>query len=80
MKRDLKMIMGYIVGGLLVLGLLPTIIYVITSLLDKVYKVEIINNLIIRWIIIIILLVIGFIYAIWSIVIQNTIGKAGQSR
>jgi protein-S-isoprenylcysteine O-methyltransferase Ste14 len=79
MKRDLKMIMGYIVGGLLVLGLLPTFIYVITSLLDNVYKVQIINNLIIRWIIIIVLLAIGFIYAIWSIVIQNTIGKGGPA-
>lgn len=77
MKRDIKMIIGYIVGGLLVIGFVPTIIYTITSLLDKVYKLEIINNLIIRWTVITVLLVIGLIYGIWSIIIQNTIGKGG---
>ncbi len=77
MKRDIKMIIGYIVGGLLVLVFLPTIIYAITSLLDNVIKLQIINNLTIKWIIIIILLVIGLTYGIWSIIIQNTIGKGG---
>jgi len=71
------MISGYIVGGLLVLVLVPSIIYVITSLFDKVYRIEIIQNTIIRWIMIMLLLVIGLIYGIWSVVIQNTIGQGG---
>ena len=71
------MILGYIVGGLLVIVLVPSIIYLITSLSDKVYRLEIIQNSIIKWVIIIILLAIGFIYGIWSVVIQNTIGEGG---
>jgi protein-S-isoprenylcysteine O-methyltransferase Ste14 len=77
MNKDKKMILGYITGGLLVIGLMPSIIYIITSLLDKIYRLEIILNSVIRWVSIILLLVIGLIYGIWSIIIQNTIGKGG---
>ena len=77
MNNDNKMILGYIVGGLLVIVLVPSIIYIITSLFDNVYRLEIIQNSIIRWIIIIILLVTGLIYGIWSLIIQNTIGGGG---
>ena len=65
MNNNRRMILGYIVGGLLVIVLVPSIIYFITSLFDKVYRIEIFRNTIIKWIIIIILLVIGFIYGIW---------------
>ena len=77
MNKDKKMIVGYIVGGLLVIVLAPSIIYLLTSLLDNVYRIEIIQNTIIRWSIIIILLVIGLIYGIGSVIIQNTIGQGG---
>jgi len=77
MNEDKRMILGYIVGGLLVIVLVPSIIYIITSLFDNVYRIEIIQNTIIRWIIIVILLVIGLIYGIWSVIIQNTIGEGG---
>ena len=77
MKKEYKMIFGYIVGGLLVIVLVPSIIYIITSLFDNVYRLEIINSSVIKWIIIILLLVIGLIYGIWSVTIQNTIGKGG---
>jgi protein-S-isoprenylcysteine O-methyltransferase Ste14 len=77
MSRDKKMILGYLVGGLLVIVLVPSIFYIITSLFDSVYRIEIIQNTIIRWIIIIILLVIGLIFGIWSVIIQNTIGQGG---
>jgi len=77
MNKDKKMILGYIVGGLLVLVIVPSIIFLITSLFDNVFRLEIINNSIIKWIIIIILLVIGLIYGIWSVIIQNTIGEGG---
>ena len=56
---------------------MPSTIYIITSLFDNVYRIEIIQNTITRWIIIIILLVIGLIYGIWSVIIQNTIGQGG---
>ena len=77
MNEDKRMILGYIVGGLLVIVLVPSIIYIITSLFDNVYRIEIIQNTIIRWVIIIILLVIGLIYGIWSVIIQDTIGQGG---
>ncbi len=77
MNKDKQMILGYIVGGLLVIVLVPSIIYIITSLFDNVYRLEITQNAIIRWVIIIILLVIGLIYGIWSVIIQNTIGQGG---
>jgi protein-S-isoprenylcysteine O-methyltransferase Ste14 len=77
MNKDKKMIVGYITGGLMVIGLMPSIIYIITLLLDKVYRLEIFHNSLIKWIIIILLLIIGIIYGIWSIMIQNNIGKGG---
>ena len=71
------MILGYIVGGSLVIVLAPSIVYIITSLFDNVYKIEIIQNTTTRWIVVIILLVIGLIYGIWSVVVQNTVGQGG---
>ena len=76
-NKDKKMLSGYIVGGLFVIVLVPSIIYIITSLFDNVYRIEIIQNTIIRWIIIVILLVIGLIYGILSVIIQNTVGQGG---
>jgi hypothetical protein len=74
MNSDKKTILGYIVGGLLVIVLVPSTIYMISSLCDSVYRIEIIQNVTIRWIIMI-LLVIGLIYGICSVMIQNTIGQ-----
>jgi protein-S-isoprenylcysteine O-methyltransferase Ste14 len=77
MNENKRMILGYIVGGLLVIVLVPSIIYIITSLFDNMYRIDIIQNMIMRWVIIIILLVIGLIYGIWSVIIQGTIGQGG---
>lgn len=77
MNENKRMILGYIVGGLVVIVLVPSIIYIITSLFDNVYRIEIVQNTIIRWVIIIILLVMGLIYGIWSVIIQNTVGQGG---
>lgn len=77
MNKDKKMILGYVVGGLLVIVLVPSVIYILTSLFDNVYRLEIIRNPVIKWIIIVLLLAIGLIYGIWSVIIQNTIGEGG---
>lgn len=77
MNKDNKMISGYIVGGSLVLVIVPSIVYIITLLFDHVYRLELIQNSIIKWFIIIILLVTGLIYGIWSLIIQNTVGEGG---
>ena len=77
MNENKRMILGYIVGGLLVIVLVPSIIYIITSLFDNVYRIEIIQTTIIRWVIIIILLMTGLIYGIGSVIIQDTIAQGG---
>lgn len=77
MNRERKMILGYLVGGFLVMVFVPSIIYAITSLFDSVYRLEIIRNEAIRWIILLILLMVGFVYGIWSVIIQNTVGEGG---
>ena len=77
MNKEKKMALGYIVGGLLVIVLAPSVIYMITSLFDYVYRIEIVQNTTIRWVIIMLLLVIGLIYGIWSVIIQNTVGQGG---
>jgi len=77
MNKDNKMILGYVTGGLFVIGLIPSIIYLISALFDRVYRLEIFQNAVIKWTIILIFFVIGLIYGIWSILIQNTIGKGG---
>ena len=77
MNRTTMMISGYIVGGLIVIVLIPSIIYLLTSLFDKVYRLEIIANPVIRWIVIIVLLATGLTYGIWSLIVQNTIGEGG---
>jgi protein-S-isoprenylcysteine O-methyltransferase Ste14 len=77
MNRDRKMIIGYLVGGLLVVVIVPSIIYMITLLCDSVYRIEVVQNAVIRWIILMILLVIGLVYGVWSVIIQNTAGQGG---
>jgi protein-S-isoprenylcysteine O-methyltransferase Ste14 len=77
MNQNKRMILGYVVGGLLVIVLAPLFIYTITSLLDNVYRVEIIQNAIIRWVVIVILLAIGLLFGIGSVIVQNTIGQGG---
>jgi len=77
MNKDKKMILGYIAGGLLVFGLIPWVISAVTSLCDQVCRLEIIRHPVIRWIVILIFLITGIIYGIWSILVQNRIGKGG---
>jgi protein-S-isoprenylcysteine O-methyltransferase Ste14 len=76
-KTANRMILGYIIGGLLVIILFPSLIYILANFLDSLYKIEIIQNQLIRWAIIISFLLIGFIFSIWSIIIQYVIGKGG---
>ena len=77
MNENRRMILGYFVGGLLVFVLMPSIIYIVTSLFDNVYRIEIIQNSFLRLILIILLLIAGLVYGIWSIIVQNSIGKGG---
>ena len=77
MKNSNKMILGYIVGGLLVIVIVPSIICLVTTLMDSIYRIDIIQNEILKWIIALLLLVTGLLFGISSIVFQNVIGKGG---
>lgn len=71
------MILGYITGGSIVLLIVPSIIYFITAIFDRIYKLEIFRDPLFKWVIIITLLVTGLIFGIWSLIVQNTIGEGG---
>lgn len=77
MKETQKMIRGYVLGGLLVLVIVPSLIRAITALADLAYRIPITGNSSLRWIIVIFLLVAGFAFGITSIVYQNIVGKGG---
>lgn len=77
MNNDKKMILGYFVGGLLVIVLVPSIIYLITLLVDNLFRIEVIRNPTIKLIVIIILFTTGLIYGMSSLIIQNAVGKGG---
>ncbi len=79
MKTTISMILGYIVGGLLVLILFPSIIYWGTYFLDSFYKIEIVQNQSVRWTIATLLLLIGLMFSFWSILIQYAVGKGGPT-
>jgi len=71
------MVWGYMAGGFLVFGLMPSLIYLVTVLLDNIGRVEIFPNSVFRWIVVSLLFLIGLFYGIWSILIQYRLGKGG---
>lgn len=77
MKESNRMILGYIVGGLLVIIIAPSIIYLATTLIDSIFKIRIIQNNILQWIIAVLLLAPGLLFGISSIIYQNIVGKGG---
>lgn len=77
MKETQKMTLGYVLGGLLVLVIVPALIWTVTFLMDHVLSITLTGNSALRWIIVILLLVTGFAFGITSIVYQNIVGKGG---
>lgn len=77
MKPVRNMILGYVIGGLLVLVIMPLAIYFLTALADKLFRIEIIQNNDLKLIIAVILLITGFSFGLSSIIYQNIIGKGG---
>lgn len=71
------MVIGYIIGGLLVLIIVPSLIYSLTVLADSIYRISIIQSNDLRLIITVVLLVTGFSFGISSIIYQNVIGEGG---
>lgn len=77
MKDSQRMILGYIIGGLLVIIIIPSIIYLVTNLTDNIFRIEIIQNNNLKWIVAVVLLMPGLLFGISSIIYQNLIGKGG---
>lgn len=77
MKKEIQQIIGYILGGLLVWFVFPYGIYSAAKYLDTILGSELIKNEPLRMILICILFLSGISFGIWSIVVQNTVGKGG---
>ena len=71
------MTLGYIVGGLLVLIIMPSIIYFVTSLADNLFRINLFQSNFLKMIIALLLLITGFSFGMSSIIYQNVIGKGG---
>jgi protein-S-isoprenylcysteine O-methyltransferase Ste14 len=76
-KRTLQQLIGYFLGGLMVLILFPLGIYLLSKTLDDLIHFQLISSFALRWVITIILLAVGAVFAIWSLIIQNIIGQGG---
>jgi len=76
-KEIFRHILGYCVGGTVVLILVPYGLYSAARYLDYLIPGPLIASPIIRIVISIVLAVIGFLFAVSSLVIQNVKGKGG---
>lgn len=76
-KRNVQFVMGYIVGGLLVLVLIPLGLYGASIWLKSWMPFQLISNQVLRLVVAAIILLIGFIFAISSLITQNTRGEGG---
>ena len=77
MKKVRQQIAGYIIGGSLVLLIIPYGIYNASKYFDPIIGVELFRIEELKTALAIVLFLIGFVFGIWSIVIQNIVGKGG---
>lgn len=76
-KKTFQHILGYLIGGLIFLILIPYGMYRMSSSLDHLTSTQLIPFSTLRYIISTILLAFGLFFALWSIIIQNVKGKGG---
>ena len=76
-RTTLQYIMGYLMGGLLVLILIPLGFYLASRSFDHLIGIQLIPISGLRLALAVILLLFGLLFAFWSAVVQNTIGKGG---
>jgi protein-S-isoprenylcysteine O-methyltransferase Ste14 len=76
-KRDVQYILGYVGGGLLVLGLIPWGLCRAARALDHLIGRQLIPVTGVRVTLAIGLSLFGLLFGVWSIIVQNTIGKGG---
>ena len=76
-KREVQYILGYIGGGLLVLGLIPLGLWRASRAFDHRIGRQLIPITGLRLPIAVTLSLFGLLFGVWSIVVQKTIGKGG---
>ena len=76
-KKTFQYILGYIIGGLLFLILIPYCLFCVSRSLDHLISIQLFHSSTLRHVISIILLVIGLLFGFWSNIIQNIKGEGG---
>lgn len=75
--KTIRMILGYLLGGLLVVGLIPYAIAKAVAAIDRIFRIPVLPDPKANTIVSILFLSIGIFFAVWSLLIQNIIGKGG---
>lgn len=76
-KRTVQHILGYVVGGLLFLVLIPWGLCRVSWAFDHLTGIQLISITCLQFTITIGLSLFGLLFALWSIVVQNIIGGGG---
>ena len=76
-KRTVQYIVGYVVGGLLVLVLIPRGLRRLSRAFDHLTGIQLIPITGLRFTLAVGLSLFGLLFGLWSIVVQNTVGKGG---
>ncbi len=76
-RRTIQEILGYVIGGSIVLILLPYGLFSASLHLDSLIPVRLIPFAAVRLVIAVLFLAIGLWFGVWSIIIQNVEGKGG---
>lgn len=76
-RRTLQFISGYMVGGLLVVVLIPLGLWQASAALDHLTGIQLIPSAALRVAMAVALVLLGLPLGLWSIVVQNTVGEGG---
>ncbi len=76
-KRTVQYIVGYVIGGLLVLVLIPRGLCRASRAFDHLTGMRLIPMAGLRFTIAIGLALFGLLFGLWSVVVQNTVGRGG---
>jgi len=76
-RTTLQYIIGYLIGGLLIVILIPGGFVLASRLFDHHIGIQLIPISGLRVALAVILLLFGLLFGIWSIVVQNTVGEGG---
>lgn len=76
-RRTVQEIIGYVVGGCLFLVLVPVGLFRLSRALDHLTGIVLIPITGLRLTIAAVLCLSGLVFALWSIIVQNTVGRGG---